>query len=106
MPAGFPHSASRQQRTHTFSKQSLAKIDFVGAILLFGASACFVIALQEAGPQYAWSSALIIVLLVLTGVFAISFVWWENLLNRKENVQEAVFTWRLMKQRVFMGAVA
>ena len=92
MPAGFPRSSCYKRDEKVLSKQSLTRIDFVGAILLFGSSVCFVSGLQEAGTQYSWSSAMIIVLLVLTVVFAISFISWENFLSRKEKVQEAVFT--------------
>ena len=92
MPAGFPRSSSYKRDEKIFSKQPLVRIDFAGAILLFGSSVCFVTGLEEAGTHYSWSSAIIIVLLVLTVVFTISFVWWENFLSRKEKVQEAVFT--------------
>ena len=84
----------------------LVKIDYIGAILLFGASVCFVAALEEAGTHYEWSSATIIVLLALSALLAISFLWWEHSLNEERKTQEAVFTWRLLKHRVFMGSLA
>lgn len=109
MPAGFPHSMSKvaDSNLHAslFSKTFLTRIDFLGTILLFGSSAFLVTALEEAGTQYAWSSTRVVVLLVLSGLFGIGFILWENFLCRRERPQEPVFPWQLMTHRVFMGAL-
>ena len=106
MPAGFPHSPGAKTASKSEMKDILVKIDYIGAILLFGASVCFVAALEEAGTYYEWSSPTIIVLLVLSALLAISFLWWEHSLGEERKTQEAVFTWRLLKHRVFMGSLA
>ena len=106
MPASFPHSSGVKTASKHEMRDILVKIDYIGAILLFGASVCFVAALEEAGTHYEWSSATIIVLLALSALLAISFLWWEHSLNEERKTQEAVFTWRLLKHRVFMGSLA
>ncbi|PQE25648.1 major facilitator superfamily transporter protein [Rutstroemia sp. NJR-2017a BBW] len=63
MPAGFP-DLNAEKRTINFGK--LGEIDYLGATLIFATSAFIVSALQEAGTTFAWSSATIIVLIVLT----------------------------------------
>ena len=106
MPAGFPHTLGAKSASKTELRDILVRIDYIGAILLFGASVCFVAALEEAGTHYEWSSATIIVLLVLSALLAIGFLWWEHSLNDERKTQEAVFSWRLLKHRVFMGSLA
>ena len=106
MPAGFPTSLSDEKSRSVLSKKHLLKVDFLGAMLLFGTSVLLVVALEEASTQYKWSSATIIVLLVLSVALCMAFVFWEHSLNREGKAQEAVFTWRLMKHRVFMASVA
>ncbi|MCJ1358859.1 MAG: hypothetical protein MMC33_008859 [Icmadophila ericetorum] len=109
MPVGYPYSLIKEvgsSYTSLFSKTFLTRVDFLGTLFLFGSSAFLVTALEEGGTQYAWSSARAIVLLVLSGLFGVGFILWENYLCRRERPQEAVFPWQLMKYRVFMGALA
>ena len=110
IPSSFPHSLSKKSSSRIGSKsvpkEIVGRIDFLGATLLFGASVCFVAALEEAGTRYEWSSPTIVVLLVLSGVLASSFLWREHSLDRGGKIQEAVLTWRLLKHRVFMGSLA
>ncbi|TVY46233.1 Efflux pump FUS6 [Lachnellula cervina] len=102
MPTDFPYNRF-VPRTIQFNK--LGEIDYLGAFLVFATSAFLVSALEEAGTVYAWSSALIIVLLVLAGLCILAFLGWEYFVESKMRTRQAVFTWRLMKHRVFMGAL-
>ena len=106
MPAGFPHSPLKEANIQPLSKKILQKVDFPGAIFLFGTSAFLVAAFEEASTQYAWSSVTVIVLLVLSAVFFLIFLAWQFFLSHRAGGQEAVFPWRLMKQRVFMASLA
>jgi len=102
MPARFPYRNSKR-RINEFTK--LKEIDYFGVTLVFASSAFIVSALEEAGTTYAWSSAPIVILLALAGVSISIFVGWEYFVDNKMKTRQAVFTWRLMKHRVFMGAV-
>ncbi|KAK6602984.1 major facilitator superfamily transporter [Botrytis cinerea] len=82
---------------------SFPKIDFVGAILLIIATTLLVAALQEAGGEFAWNSAFVIILLIISGVTWILFILWERRVTVNMSSTEPVFPWRLMKSRVWIG---
>ncbi|KAF2113533.1 major facilitator superfamily domain-containing protein [Lophiotrema nucula] len=67
------------RRQTTFSK--LKSLDFVGAMLIFGAVCCLLLAVQWGGTKYAWISAPIIGLFVSLGLILIIFIahqWWQG----------------------------
>ena len=84
-----------------YGKETIQKIDFLGTVLLVGAGLLLITALQLAGSQYAWSSAVVIVLLVLTFIFFISFLGWEYQTSRSSSLREPVFPWRFFSNRVW-----
>ncbi|KAI9644355.1 hypothetical protein NHQ30_007712 [Ciborinia camelliae] len=102
MPFWFPDLESERRSIHV---GKLKDIDFLGVTLVFATSAFIVSALQEAGTTYAWSSAPIIVLLVLTCVSVFGFLVWEYHVDKRMETRQPVLTWRLLKNRVFMGAL-
>ncbi|EXJ90759.1 hypothetical protein A1O1_03863 [Capronia coronata CBS 617.96] len=55
-------------------KQQFLQLDPLGTAIFVPAVICLLLALQWAGTEYAWSSARIIVLLVLAGVLFMGFV--------------------------------
>ena len=83
----------------------LRKLDFVGFLLLLAASVFLVTALEEAGTQYKWSSALVVILLVLAALSWLGVIGWSWFVDHKETSVEPVFTWRFLQNRVFMGAL-
>ncbi|KAM0131600.1 hypothetical protein ACHAO1_007201 [Botrytis cinerea] len=106
LPTSFPYQGqdSRHQKVKRFaSKESFRKIDFVGAILLIIATTLLVAALQEAGGEFAWNSAFVITLLIISGVTWILFILWERRVTVNMSSTEPVFPWRLMKSRVWIG---
>ena len=68
--------------------------------LLLGASLLFISALQEAGVRYAWSSALVIMFLVISGILGIMFLVWERILTSRASQREPVFPCRSVHNRV------
>lgn len=102
MPARFPNIKSSERKIHL---TRLKEIDYLGALFIFAISAFIVSALEEAGTTYSWSSAPILILLVLAGICALGFLPWERHVDHKRGDQKAVFTWRLMTNRVFVGAL-
>ncbi|KAI4146673.1 MAG: hypothetical protein LQ340_005851, partial [Diploschistes diacapsis] len=87
IPVGFPDLRATTALVHL---GMLGEIDYIGASLVFATSAFLVSALEEGGTAYAWSSSAIVVLLVLE-------IKWTT--------KQPIFTLRLMKNRVFMGAL-
>lgn len=105
MPAGFPSSMTKNPPKKVLSKELLSRIDFLGFMVLLAACALFVVALEESGIRYAWSEALPITFLVLSGLLWIGFFAWERVVSRPGRIQEPVFTWRFVKNRVFLGVL-
>ncbi|TVY43112.1 Efflux pump [Lachnellula subtilissima] len=81
----------------------LKKIDVIGAVLLLGASFLLVTALLEASTSFTWSSAVVIVLLVLSVVSWVLFALWERHLSKRGKEQEEMFPWRFVKNRAWMA---
>lgn len=80
------------------------RLDVLGAFLNLAASILLVFALQEGGSRFPWNSAAIIATFILSGITWMAFLGWEGIVGRlTNNVQEAVFPLRLIKDRIFIG---
>uniref|UniRef100_L2FXT1 MFS aflatoxin efflux n=1 Tax=Colletotrichum fructicola (strain Nara gc5) TaxID=1213859 RepID=L2FXT1_COLFN len=55
-------------------KAKLKQLDFAGTAIVVPGTVCLLLALQWGGVEYDWNSARIIALLVLAGVFLITFI--------------------------------
>ncbi|KAJ0418663.1 MFS general substrate transporter [Aspergillus carlsbadensis] len=88
------------------AKLFVTATDPVGCVLLLGFSILFVTALQEANVTYAWSSALVIGFLAVSGVLGITFVIWEWYIgSRRKGLVEPMFPWTMVQDRVWMGVL-
>jgi len=90
----------RAQKVETSWKGKLEQIDLFGTLIFLPAVVCLLLALQWGGSTYAWGSARIIVLLVLTVVLGAIFVaiqFWK-----KDN---ATVPPRIIKQRNMLSGV-
>lgn len=105
MPPGFPYPAVRKFSSKVLSNELLSRIDYYGFAMLLVACAFLIVALEESGIQYAWSDPLPITFLVLSGLLWIAFLAWERFVSRKEGSVEPIFTWRFIKNRVFLGVL-
>ncbi|KAL2793730.1 major facilitator superfamily domain-containing protein [Aspergillus keveii] len=84
----------------------LTSTDPVGCFLLLGFSVLFVTALEEANVTYAWSSALVIGFLAVSGALGITFVVWEWYIgSRRKGLVEPMFPWTMVQDRVWMGVL-
>ena len=80
------------------------RLDVTGSFLNLAASILLVFALQEGGSRFPWNSAAIIATFILSGITWMAFLSWEGIVGRlTNNVQEAVFPLRLIKDRIFVG---
>jgi hypothetical protein len=103
MPSNFPHLAQPLSHSQSYSDSSFQRIDLPGFLLFLLACFFIVFALQEAGTTYAWSSAIIVSFLVLSGVLWIAFFAWQRYISHKDTLRQAVFPWRFVKHRVLLG---
>jgi len=103
MPKNFPH-LEPDYSPPSDKFRSIIRIDFRGAVLLFGFCVIMVAAFQEANTTYPWSSAAVIVLLITSGLFLLGFIAWEKYLAKDERV-DAIFPWRMMTNRIFMTPI-
>lgn len=98
MPSGFPDPTA--QRTITLRN----RVDYPGFLVLLAACVLLILAIEEAGTEYAWSSALVITCLVIAGVLFILFITWQWYMDHSKSQRDPVFPWSFTKKRVLMGA--
>lgn len=107
LPSGFPnhgeHSAEKRGFWNMFSVKRVAKVDFLGSILLLIATVFLVAALEEAGTRFPWRSPFVITLLTVSGVLWVVFLAWERKVTRASRLREPVFPWRFIQSRVWIG---
>lgn len=73
----FFHPAPRTSSLGLSRRDILAQIDWVGGLLSVGGAILFIMGLVWGGYQYAWSSAHVLVTLVLGTVMLLTFGAWE-----------------------------
>jgi len=83
-----------------FARETVQRVDVLGAFSLLAASMLLVFALEEGGSRYPWDSGAIISTLVLSGVLWVFFVAWEIYLEKTRAVQEPIFPMGLLKNRL------
>ena len=107
IPKDFPalKIIERQQIKNKSARSALRKLDLVGFLILLIASVFLVAALEEAGTQLRWSSAFVVAFLVLSSQAWLWVVGWAWIVDQRETSVEPVFTWRFLRNRVFMGAL-
>jgi hypothetical protein len=104
IPFSFPYAGSTHFLRSLVADRAWRRVDFFGAFSSLAASILLVFALEQAGVEYPWDSAAIIVCFVLSGLFWIVFIGWERGISlRKNTVCEPMFPWRLARNRFVMG---
>lgn len=104
MPAGFPDNRPSKAVLLPPKLSDLrGKFDYVGFLLLPTACIFLIVAFEEAGVAFAWTSALVITFLVLAFVLLALFFAWQRLLYVKQSARQPVIPWEFLKHRVLMG---
>ena len=107
LPADYPyqgnHPGNPRKGDSLLSKNLWHRIDMCGFVLLLAGTIILICALEEAGVQYRWSSALIITLCVIAGLCWVVFIMWECFVTSDERRQEPVFPSRFLQSRPFIG---
>jgi hypothetical protein len=83
-----------------FARETVQRVDVLGAFSLLAASMLLVFALEEGGSRYPWDSGAIVSTFVLSGVLWVFFVVWEIYLEKTKAVQEPIFPMGLLKNRL------
>ncbi|KAI0418235.1 putative multidrug resistance protein fnx1 [Xylaria grammica] len=102
---GMPGRLGFRGRSPAISKSPLARLDILGTILLLFAVVLLTAGFEEAGSDFPWKSAYVIVVLVLPGLFWISLVLWERHITMKNSLREPVLPWRFFTNRAMIGAI-
>jgi hypothetical protein len=112
LPANFPNHGTDDSVTRTrprfswqFLKQSLKRLDLIGAALLIAASILVVVGFEEAGPRHPWDSPVILSTLIVGLLLFVAFILFERRIDRPNYLQEPVFPLRLLKSRAFVGLI-
>lgn len=105
LPTGFPNHGLVSSPVEKLSWKLHRKVDFVGAGLLLSGSIFLVSALQEAANGRAWSSPLVVILLVFCGPIWTSFLGWEWFLTTHKHTQEPVLPWYFLTSRIRLGLI-
>ncbi|KAK4032521.1 major facilitator superfamily transporter [Parachaetomium inaequale] len=103
IPFSFPYPGPARFFSTLVSEKAWKRVDYLGAFASLAASILLVFALEQAGVEYPWKSAPIIVSFVLSGIFWIVFVVWERGLSLKNSVCEPMFPWSLACNRFVLG---
>ncbi|KAF2009361.1 MFS multidrug transporter-like protein [Aaosphaeria arxii CBS 175.79] len=107
LPSNFPFhgNASRPRKTarELLSKETMRRVDFLGAFLLLLASLSLTAAFEEAGSRYPWKSAYVITLLAVSGVLWTLLLIWEWYITIKGVYVQPVLPWRFMVNRAMLS---
>ncbi|KAI9691981.1 MAG: hypothetical protein M1820_009633 [Bogoriella megaspora] len=87
------------------SRNSLARLDFVGTFFLLSGSALIVTAILEGGSSWAWDSATSIVLFILSGILFIIFLGNERIVSSEKRRQEPLFPFSWLFDRAWLGVL-
>ncbi|KAH8722881.1 major facilitator superfamily domain-containing protein [Phaeosphaeriaceae sp. PMI808] len=103
LPRHFPYKERPQHQTSSIVKSVLARIDWLGVVLLLGASVLLVAALENAGLRRPWRSGYVAGMLVVSGLLWFVLLAWQWKVTRDDSVREPVFPWRFIENRVPFG---
>jgi hypothetical protein len=94
--------------TGKFTASNLRQIDVLGVFLSLGAAITLIVPLEEGGQAYAWSSILIIFLIVASVIFWAAFAVWETWLTGRGNKTRflPIFPMRMLSSRVIASTFA
>jgi hypothetical protein len=84
---------------------SLRRLDVLGAFLMVGTIVLLTTGLQQTALDYAWSSAMVLGLIVPSVPVAAAFFAWQWWATTRLTNPEPVFPWRLCRNRLSLGLI-
>jgi uncharacterized membrane protein len=103
LPAHFPYTREEDSPTKLKLGQKLRRIDILGVFLLLASSFLFVTAIEEGGIHYAWNSALVLTLLILSVLLIFGITGWSKYFTKRKTLQESVLPWTILSDRYALG---
>lgn len=92
--------AAATERKKESLKTNLGKLDPIGTAVFLPAIVCLLLALQWGGTTYDWSNWRIILLLVLSGILFIIFVYLQHLFQEHATVPPRILKYRAVSAGV------
>ncbi|OCT48294.1 putative HC-toxin efflux carrier TOXA [Cladophialophora carrionii] len=92
--------AAATERTKMTLKEQLRQLDPIGTAVFLPAIVCLLLALQWGGTTYDWSDARIIVLLILSGVLFLTFMYLQHLFQEHATVPPRILKYRAVSAGV------
>lgn len=109
IPSGFPHhgqpSYVPRKARQLVSKITTTRLDSLGTFLLLSASLLLVTGLQIVGLKYAWDSAAVLSLLIISVPLWPAFLCWEWYISRQTSSTEPVLPFRFIKNRIWIAMI-
>ena len=102
-PFGFPYGESTGFFRAMVTNKEWKRVDFFGAFASLVASILLVFALQQGGVIYAWNSATIVAIFIVSAALWAIFIAWERHLSASNTTSEPIFPWRLAQNRFVLG---
>ncbi|KAI0472610.1 putative efflux pump antibiotic resistance protein [Xylariaceae sp. FL0804] len=104
IPSGFPLQAQRHSNsTRPMKAANISRLDIAGSALLLLATLSITAAFEQAGSSFAWDSALIITLLVVSVLLWVGLVLWERRVCLADTICEPILPWQFLTNRVIVG---
>ncbi|KIW62768.1 hypothetical protein PV04_10902 [Phialophora macrospora] len=92
--------AAATGRTKMTWKEQLDKLDPIGTAVFLPAIVCLLLALQWGGTTYNWSNGRIIVLLTLSGILFLIFIYLQHLFQEHATVPPRILKYRAVSAGV------
>jgi MFS family permease len=109
IPPNFPRHGQENVERKTLktllTAETRQRLDFAGAALLLLATLSLTAAFEEAGSQFAWKSAYVITLLIVSGVLWTALLFWERRVTLQASSMEPLLPWRFMKNRAMLSLI-
>jgi hypothetical protein len=105
----LPKTAWNEPAAQLVGKRSLSdslrRLDVLGAFLMVGAIVLLTTGLQQTAQDYAWSSAMVLGLILSSVPVAVAFFTWQWWATTRLTNPEPVFPWRLCRNRLSLGMI-
>jgi MFS family permease len=105
LPRTLWNEPAAQLTQSAFTSASLRRLDVLGAVLMVGTITFLSTGFQQAAQGYAWSSPMVLGLLVTTAPLAVLFFTWQWYVTMRRTNPEPVFPWRICQSRIRIGMI-
>ncbi|MCJ1306888.1 hypothetical protein MMC25_000532 [Agyrium rufum] len=99
IPNNFPYHGKNAGKVYPPIRETISKIDVVGALTLLAASILLFSALEEGGTHSSWRSATVLCLLIIGVLFWIFFFAREKWQSMRPIGHESVLPWDIISDR-------